>query len=144
MGTPPATEFGKADAACDTVASVIAFDEVWCRRGGQDVLAGASFEVARGETLALVGRSGAGKSTILKLINRLLEPGQGRIVVDGRDTREWEPIALRRHTGYVLQEVGLFPHLTIRRNVAVVPELIGWEARRVETRVDELLELVGL
>jgi osmoprotectant transport system ATP-binding protein len=100
--------------------------------------------VARGETLALVGRSGAGKSTILKLINRLLEPGQGRIVVDGRDTREWDPIALRRHTGYVLQEVGLFPHLTIRRNVAVVPELLGWEERRVESRVDELLELVGL
>ena len=123
---------------------MIAFEEVWCRRGAQDVLAGASFRVEQGETLALVGRSGAGKSTILKLINRLLEPARGRIVVDGRDTRAWDPIALRRHTGYVLQEVGLFPHLTIRRNVSVVPELMGWEAQRVHTRVDELLDLVGL
>jgi osmoprotectant transport system ATP-binding protein len=123
---------------------VIAFDNVWCRRGNQQVLAGVGFEVARGETLALVGRSGAGKSTILKLINRLLEPESGRIVVDGRDTQAWDPITLRRHTGYVLQEVGLFPHLTIRRNVAVVPELLGWDPERIQARVDELLELVGL
>jgi osmoprotectant transport system ATP-binding protein len=123
---------------------VIAFHDVWCRRGAQDVLAGVTLDVAPGETLALVGRSGAGKSTILKLINRLLEPARGRIVVDGRDTQAWDPIALRRHTGYVLQDVGLFPHLTISRNVAVVPELLGWPERRVSDRVGELLDLVGL
>jgi osmoprotectant transport system ATP-binding protein len=123
---------------------VITFEGVRCRRGGQPVLAGIDLEVARGETLALVGRSGAGKSTILKLINRMLEPETGQIVVDGRNTRAWDVIALRRHTGYVLQEIGLFPHLNIRRNVAIVPELLGWEPRRIEERVDQLLELVGL
>jgi osmoprotectant transport system ATP-binding protein len=100
--------------------------------------------VAPGESVALVGRSGAGKSTVLKLINRLLLPDAGRVSVAGRDTREWDPIALRRRTGYVLQEIGLFPHLTVEENVALVPRLEGWADPRRHARARELLELVGL
>jgi osmoprotectant transport system ATP-binding protein len=97
-----------------------------------------------GETLALVGRSGAGKSTVLKLINRMLDPHEGRVLVDGRDTLAWQPTALRRQTGYVLQEVGLFPHMTVARNIGIVPFLAGWPAERIEARTRELLELVNL
>ena len=100
--------------------------------------------VDTGDVLALVGRSGAGKSTLLKLVNRLLIADEGAVLVQGRDTREWEPIALRRSVGYVLQEVGLFPHMSIADNVAVVPRLEAWSPQRVSARVDELLELVGL
>ncbi|HMF93162.1 MAG TPA: ATP-binding cassette domain-containing protein [Vicinamibacterales bacterium] len=103
-----------------------------------------SLTVETGDVVALVGRSGAGKSTLLKLINRLLEPDEGAILVDGRDTREWPPIELRRRVGYVLQEVGLFPHMSIADNVAVVPQLERWPRERIATRVDELLDLVGL
>ena len=123
---------------------MIAFEQVSCRRGTREVLRDVTCEVAHGETLALGGRSGAGKSTVLKLINRILRPDSGRVVVDGRDAASWDPIALRRHTGYVLQEVGLFPHMSIGRNVAVVPELIGWDRPRIEARTSELLDLVGL
>jgi len=108
------------------------------------VLRDVSFSVGSGETLALVGRSGAGKSTVLKLINRMLEPNEGVVRVDGRDTREWQPVALRRNTGYVLQDVGLFPHMTVARNVGLVPTLAEWPAERIASRTDELLELVGL
>ena len=103
-----------------------------------------SFSVARGETVALVGRSGAGKSTALKLIIRLLEPQSGRIVVEGRDTREWDPFALRRRTGYVLQDVGLFPHMSVAENVGLVPDLESWPRERIAARVRELLTLVAL
>ena len=98
----------------------------------------------RSDVLALVGRSGAGKSTLLKLVNRLLMPDEGAVLVEGRDTGEWEPIRLRRRVGYVLQDVGLFPHMSVADNVAVVPRLEGWPADRVAARVHELLELVGL
>lgn len=123
---------------------MIQFDEVWFRRAAREVLRGVSFTVARGETLALVGRSGAGKSTILKLINRMLEPQGGRVIVAGRDTREWDSTALRRQTGYVLQDVGLFPHMTVSRNVGLVPSLAAWPAERITQRAHELLDLVGL
>ena len=103
-----------------------------------------SLTVETGDVVALVGRSGAGKSTLLKLINRLLEPDEGAVVVEGRDTRAWHPIRLRRRVGYVLQDVGLFPHMSIGANVAVVPQLERWPRERVAARVDELLELVGL
>ena len=123
----------------------IAFRGVSFARPGQArVLDRFSLTVELGDVLALVGRSGAGKSTLLKLVNRLLLPDEGAVLVQGLDTREWEPIALRRSVGYVLQDVGLFPHMSIADNVAVVPRLEGWTAERVEARVDELLELVGL
>jgi osmoprotectant transport system ATP-binding protein len=108
------------------------------------ILDGFILSVAAGEVVALVGASGAGKSTVLKLVNRLLLPDAGVVRVQGRDTREWDPIQLRRSVGYVIQEVGLFPHLTVAQNVAVVPRLERWEASRVGARVRELLELIGL
>jgi osmoprotectant transport system ATP-binding protein len=124
--------------------SEIAFRAVRLERGGTHVLQGLYLEVEQGETLALVGRSGAGKSTILKLINRLLVPDAGEVVVRGRPVAAWDPFDLRRHIGYVLQDVGLFPHLTVRDNIAVVPRLLGWDEPRIGTRVEELLGLVGL
>src|SRR6202142_4114864 len=111
---------------------------------GKVLLKEVSFAVPRGETLVLLGRSGSGKTTALKLINRLLEPSSGKVCVEGRSTVDWDPIALRRRIGYVIQESGLFPHYTVERNVAVVPRLVGWEPGRIETRVDELLSRVGL
>ena len=125
-------------------ASVVAFVGVRHAYGTRVVLDNLHLAIARGESLALVGRSGAGKSTLLKLINRLVTPQGGAVLVDGRDTREWDPIELRRRTGYVLQEIGLFPHLTIEDNVTLVPRLAGWPESRRRARALELLELVGL
>ena len=92
----------------------------------------------------LIGRSGCGKTTTLRLINHLLSPTGGEVRVMGRSTRDWNPIQLRRQTGYVIQEVGLFPHFTVAQNIGVVPSLQQWEAGRIEARVTELLELIGL
>lgn len=111
---------------------------------GHPILREWSLEVHAGETLVLLGRSGSGKTTALKLINRLLEPSEGEVRVEGRSTLAWDPIALRRRIGYVIQEVGLFPHFTIARNVALVPRLEGWPEEKVRARVDELLLMVGL
>ena len=122
---------------------MIEFDHVHFRRGAREVLHDVTFTVEPGETVALVGRSGAGKSTVLKLINRMLEPGDGTVRVDGRDTRAWDSTSLRRQTGYVLQEVGLFPHMTVARNVGLVPALSQWPPARIQARTDELLDLVG-
>jgi osmoprotectant transport system ATP-binding protein len=116
----------------------------FARPGRPRVLDHFNLTVEAGDVLALVGRSGAGKSTLLRLVNRLLLPDEGAVLVQGRDTREWEPIALRRSVGYVLQDVGLFPHMSIAENVAVVPRLERWSTERIASRVDELLELVGL
>ena len=112
--------------------------------GGRTLLSNLNLQVHRGETLVLLGRSGSGKTTTLKLINRLLEPTSGEVIVDGRRTVEWDPIRLRRRVGYVIQEVGLFPHFTVARNVGLVPSLEGWPPERIRARVDELLRLVGL
>ena len=108
------------------------------------VLRGLDLDIAAGETIALVGRSGVGKSTLLKLINGLIVPDRGEVVVEGRDTREWNPFELRRRIGYVLQEIGLFPHMTVAANVGVVPKLLGWDAARIDARVEDMLALVGL
>jgi osmoprotectant transport system ATP-binding protein len=119
-------------------------DVSFTRPGRPRVLDDFSLTVDSGDVLALVGRSGAGKSTLLKLVNRLLLPDAGAVFVLGKDTRDWEPIALRRSVGYVLQDVGLFPHMSVADNVAVVPRLERWSADRTAARVNELLELVGL
>jgi len=103
-----------------------------------------TLDVARGETLVLLGRSGSGKTTTLRLLNALQLPTAGEVLVEGRATREWEPHRLRRRIGYVIQEIGLFPHFTVERNVALVPALERWEPQRIRARVLEMLCLVGL
>ena len=124
---------------------VLEFRNVSCRtEEGRALLSDINLEVRQGETLVLLGRSGSGKTTALKLINRLRETSEGEVRVEGRVTAEWDPIQLRRRVGYVIQEVGLFPHYTVERNIGLVPRLEGWPAARIRARVDELLQLVGL
>ena len=124
--------------------AAVEFHRVSFAYGGRPVLREVSFSIRAGETVVLVGRSGSGKSTVLKLINRMLLPDAGDVLVAGRSTREWDPFALRRGIGYVLQDVGLFPHLSVADNVALVPRLCGWDEARVARRVDEMLALTGL
>src|SRR5438128_9130349 len=108
------------------------------------IISGLNLAVERGETLVLLGESGCGKTTTLRLVNRLLAPTSGQVLVEGKATTAWDPIRLRRRAGYVIQEAGLFPHFTVERNVALVPSLEGWKESRVRDRVNELLSLVGL
>ncbi|MDT4954940.1 MAG: osmoprotectant transport system ATP-binding protein [Acidobacteriota bacterium] len=108
------------------------------------IVSDLNLTVSRGETLVLLGESGCGKTTTLRLVNRLLLPTAGEVRVEGKRTNDWDAIQLRRRTGYVIQEAGLFPHFTVERNVALVPTLENWETLRVKTRVRELLQLVGL
>ena len=111
---------------------------------GRDLVRDVSFAVAPGKTLVLLGRSGAGKTTILRLLNRLLEPTSGEVRVDGEPTAGLDPTRLRRRIGYVIQEIGLFPHFTVERNVGLLPALERWPADRAAARVREMLALVGL
>jgi osmoprotectant transport system ATP-binding protein len=111
---------------------------------GTSIVSDLNLKVGRGETLVLLGESGCGKTTTLKLINRLLLPTAGEVLVGGKATTAWDAIRLRRMTGYVIQEGGLFPHFTVERNVSLVPDLEGWPRERVRERARELLELVGL
>ena len=122
----------------------VRFENVALTRGARQVLSGIDLDVMSGETLALVGPSGAGKSSLLKLINRMLLPDSGAVIVRGRPTASWDPFELRRSTGYVIQEIGLFPHLTVAENVGVVPRLLGWDEPRISRRTGEMLTLVGL
>jgi len=103
-----------------------------------------SLDVPRGETVVLVGPSGCGKTTTMRMINRLIEPTSGTIVVDGRDVMRQDPVELRRGIGYVIQSIGLLPHRTVAQNVATVPRLTGWDRDRTDRRVDELMEIFGL
>src|SRR6185369_7500737 len=113
-------------------------------RAAGTILDRLSLAVEEGKTLALIGRSGSGKTTALRLANALVLPTRGRVRVAGRETTAWNPIELRRRTGYVIQEVGLFPHLSVAENVGLVPQLEGWPQSRIDERTRELLELVGL
>ncbi|MGH9782051.1 MAG: ATP-binding cassette domain-containing protein, partial [Candidatus Acidiferrales bacterium] len=124
--------------------TVVEFQEAEYRIADRPILKSLSLKVSRGETLVLLGRSGSGKTTALKLVNRLLDPSAGQVRVEERTTLEWDPIRLRRRIGYVIQESGLFPHFTVERNVALVPELEQWPKNRVTDRVRELLGVVGL
>ncbi|HUE81511.1 MAG TPA: ATP-binding cassette domain-containing protein [Pyrinomonadaceae bacterium] len=108
------------------------------------IISNFSLKVLSGEILVLLGESGCGKTTSLKLVNRLLVPTSGQVLVEGKPTTAWDPIRLRRRIGYVIQEAGLFPHFTVARNVGLVPALEGWEPARLKQRVEELLSLVGL
>lgn len=108
------------------------------------MLRGVSLGVAAGEIIALVGRSGSGKTTMLRLVNRLLAVESGCVRVGGRDVNEWDPIALRRQTGYAIQDVGLFPHLSVADNIAIVPRLLQWDRGRIVRRTTDLLERIGL
>jgi osmoprotectant transport system ATP-binding protein len=127
------------------VDSAIQFRDVSLTvQDGKPLVDDLRFDVLRGETLVLLGRSGSGKTTTLKLINRLLEPTRGKVLVEGKATIDWDPIELRRHIGYVIQDTGLFPHFTVERNVALVPRLKGWPEPKTRERVRELLDLVGL
>jgi osmoprotectant transport system ATP-binding protein len=124
---------------------VIEFREVaYTLPNGQLLLSGLNLQVRRGETLVLLGRSGSGKTTTLKLVNRLLSPSGGEVRVNGVPTAESDVIRLRRSIGYVIQDVGLFPHYTVERNIGLVPRIESWPAERVHRRVEELLQMVGL
>jgi osmoprotectant transport system ATP-binding protein len=123
---------------------LVQFKHVSVSLSGNSIISDLNLSVERAETLVLLGESGCGKTTTLKLVNRLLQPSWGEVVVEGKATTAWDAIALRRHIGYVIQEGGLFPHFTIARNVGLVPSLSGWDEVKIEDRVRELLHLVGL
>ncbi len=127
--------------------AIIEFRDVEYRisaTSARPILSSVSLEIHQGETIALLGRSASGKTTMLKLINRLRDCTSGSISVEGRDLREWDPIRLRRGIGYVIQEVGLFPHLTVEENVSLVPALEKWPATRIKERFVEVMQLVGI
>ena len=124
---------------------VIEFRDVsYALPNGRQLLSGLNLQVQRGETLVVLGRSGSGKTTTLKLVNRLLTPSGGEVRVNGVPTAETDVIRLRRSIGYVIQDVGLFPHFTVERNIGLVPRIEGWPAERIHRRVEELLQMVGL
>ena len=108
------------------------------------IVCGISLEILHGETLVLLGRSGSGKTTLLRLMNGMLFPSEGKVLVQGRSTAAWDPIGLRRGMGYVIQDAGLFPHFTVAENVALIPTLENWDASRTAARIQEMLQLVGL
>ena len=122
------------------------FDNVCKRFEGSESFAlnHVTLSIDEGEFVAILGSSGCGKTTLLKMVNRLYEPDSGSIRLFGEDTREVDVVKVRRRIGYVIQQVGLFPHVTVAKNIATVPELLGWDRLRIDARVDELLDLVGL
>ena len=128
----------------DAAKPVIEFRDVAYRVGSTQVLDGFTLQVEPGEMLVLLGRSGSGKTTTLKLVNRLVTPTSGQILVNGISQDHGDVIRLRRGIGYVIQDAGLFPHFTVARNIALVPKIEGWPEDRVRTRVQEMLQLVGL
>ena len=128
----------------DTQQPVVELRNIGYTIGGNKILDDLNLQIAPGEILILLGESGCGKTTTLKLINRLIEPTSGEILVEGKRTTDWDAIGLRRHIGYVLQEAGLFPHFTVAENVSLVLRLNGFDENRKRDRTDEMLDLVGL
>jgi osmoprotectant transport system ATP-binding protein len=125
--------------------TIIEFRQVnYALPDGRKLVANLNLAITKGETLVLLGRSGSGKTTTMKLINRLLDPTSGELLIEGKPTLQWDAIELRRRIGYVIQEIGLFPHLTVEQNIGVVPRLERWGAERIQPRVRELLDMVSL
>ncbi|MCT7951439.1 ATP-binding cassette domain-containing protein [Ancylothrix sp. C2] len=122
----------------------VQFQNVTVSINNRQLVSDLNFSVRQGEALILLGRSGSGKTTTMKLINNLLIPTSGEVIVQGKPTAEWNPIKLRRQIGYVIQEIGLFPHFTIEQNIGLIPSLEGWKPKQIKTRVYELLNLIGL
>ncbi|BAY99109.1 ABC transporter-related protein [Tolypothrix tenuis PCC 7101] len=122
----------------------VEFRDVTFSRNHRPLVSHLNFSIRQGEALVLLGRSGSGKTTTMKLINHLFTPTTGEVLFDGIPTTQWDEIKLRRRIGYVIQETGLFPHFTVERNVGLVPTLEGWKPKQIKTRVYELLHLVGL
>ena len=122
----------------------IRLEQAAYRIGGKPLVEDLNFEVGPAETVVLLGRSGSGKTTVLRLVNGLRTPSAGRVLVEGKATTDWDPIALRRGIGYVIQEIGLFPHFTVAQNVGLLPKLEGWPPEKRRARVEELIEKVGL
>ena len=123
---------------------LVSFQQVSARLGQKDILYDLSFDVEAGETLVLLGRSGSGKTTALKMVNGLILPSAGAVLIDGIATTAWDLIRLRRRIGYVIQDAGLFPHFTVAANVGLVPRLEGWQLRDIDARVESLLTQIGL
>ncbi|MBK0347528.1 ABC transporter ATP-binding protein [Aerococcaceae bacterium zg-ZJ1578] len=123
---------------------LLTFEGVGKTYGDTTVISDLSFSLFKGEFITILGTSGSGKTTTLKLMNRLLEPDNGRILLEGQPLAEKDPVALRRQIGYVVQQIGLFPHLTVRDNIATVPNLLGWDKERIDQRVEDLLDMVQL
>jgi osmoprotectant transport system ATP-binding protein len=123
---------------------IVEFQSVGFTIGANRILDNLNLQINKGETIILLGESGCGKTTTLRLINRLIEPTDGKILIEGKTAQDWEVITLRRRIGYVLQEAGLFPHFTIAENVALVPDLEKWDENKKRARVAEMLKLVGL
>ncbi len=126
------------------MGAVLEFCDVSYRIGGRTILRNVRLSVAAGETLVLLGRSGSGKTSLLRLANGLIQPSEGEVRFEGRPLAEWDLIRLRRRIGYVIQDAGLFPHFTAARNIGLVPRLEGWEPARIASRVEQLLEQMGL
>ena len=126
------------------MSAIVEFREASYRIGTRAILRSLTLAIEAGETLVLLGRSGSGKTTALKMVNGLLLPSGGEVLVDGKSTTAWDSVRLKRRIGYVIQEIGLFPHYTVAENVGLVPRLEGWEAPRIRERVDKLLAQVGL
>ena len=125
---------------------IIQYDTV-CKKfdnSGKLAVDHISAQIEKGEFITILGSSGCGKTTLLKLTNRLYDPDEGKVLVDGENIANTDPVSLRRRLGYVIQQVGLFPHMTIRDNITVIPQLMKWEKKRMDERADELLSLVGL
>lgn len=126
------------------MAALVEFRNVTYQIGGRPILRGIDLAIQANETVVLLGRSGSGKTTLMKMVNRLLEPSSGEILFSGKSVMQEDPIRLRRGIGYVIQEGGLFPHQTVARNIGLVPRLEGWSEDRIDARVTELLQAVGL